>query len=195
MGKKRLAQLSPKENLPQESETKPEATVEEEATVNKKATREEKVDRLPQRPTTTSRRRSHNYLTKKELLEPGKAYTVDEGLDLIKKMAAANFDETVEVHLNLKENPKTKKQMVKTTAKLPHQREPLEIKSEPKAPIIHTVVGKTSSKKQELRENLQAVISTLKKFPIANAYLKSTMGPSVRLRLEEAVPEKTNSKG
>lgn len=55
------------------------------------------------------------------------------------------------------------------------------IKTEKSAPLIHTVVGKVSQKDKELEENASALINAIDKKQILKAYLKSTMGPSVKI--------------
>jgi large subunit ribosomal protein L1 len=49
-----------------------------------------------------------------------KRYLVDEGLGLVKEMATAKFDETVDMALNLGVNPKYSDQMVRGAVVLPH---------------------------------------------------------------------------
>jgi large subunit ribosomal protein L1 len=46
-------------------------------------------------------KRAKNYLQKSELLEKGKYYDMQEAADLIKKIASAKFDETIEMHIRL----------------------------------------------------------------------------------------------
>lgn len=55
------------------------------------------------------------------------------------------------------------------------------LKTERKAPVIHTSVGKVSQKQAELKENIEAVVNAISARQIAKAYLTSTMGPSVKL--------------
>lgn len=57
-------------------------------------------------------------------------------------------------------------------------------KSEPKAPLMHIVIGKLSFKDDQLVDNLQAIISSVKTPNISNAYLCSSMSPSVRLEIK-----------
>lgn len=56
-------------------------------------------------------------------------------------------------------------------------------KTEPKFPIIHLSLGKTSQKLEELTANLIAVIKEVGLTKIKSAYLTSTQTPSVRLDL------------
>lgn len=57
------------------------------------------------------------------------------------------------------------------------------IKTEKEAPLIHTVIGKVSQKESELEENLTAIIKAVSEKQIEKAYLKATMGPSVKISL------------
>ncbi len=58
------------------------------------------------------------------------------------------------------------------------------IKTEKSAPLIHTVVGKLSMKDSELTENLNALLDAINRKQIVKAYVKATMGPSVKLVVE-----------
>jgi large subunit ribosomal protein L1 len=58
------------------------------------------------------------------------------------------------------------------------------IKTEKAAPLIHTVVGKLSMKPEELLENLEAILNALNRKLVVKAYLKATMGPSVKVAVE-----------
>jgi large subunit ribosomal protein L1 len=51
---------------------------------------------------------------------PKKLYTIDEAVPLLKELATAKFDETVEVHLRLGIDPRHADQQVRSTAALPH---------------------------------------------------------------------------
>jgi large subunit ribosomal protein L1 len=54
------------------------------------------------------------------LVEPGKAYTPEEAVGLVKKSARAGFDETVELHLRMGLDPRNAQQQVRGVALLPH---------------------------------------------------------------------------
>jgi len=56
-------------------------------------------------------------------------------------------------------------------------------KSEPKAPLIHLVIGKLSFTDDQLVDNLKAVIKTVLPKNIASAYICSSMSPSIKLQL------------
>jgi large subunit ribosomal protein L1 len=57
------------------------------------------------------------------------------------------------------------------------------IKTEKKAPVIHTVVGKVSLTKEQLLENLDVIFNAVNRRQIVKAYIKSTMSPSVRIQV------------
>jgi large subunit ribosomal protein L1 len=60
------------------------------------------------------------YKASREKIDRLKKYPVDEGLGLVKEMATAKFDETVDMALNLGVNPKYSDQMVRGAVVLPH---------------------------------------------------------------------------
>ena len=55
-----------------------------------------------------------------EKVEPGKRYTLEEGLAKVKEIAFAKFDETVELTLWLGVDPRKADQLVRGTVVLPH---------------------------------------------------------------------------
>jgi len=57
------------------------------------------------------------------------------------------------------------------------------IKTEPKAPIIHTIIGKVSQPKKELMENLSALIGAIDPNKIEKMVLSTTMGPSIKVEV------------
>lgn len=54
-------------------------------------------------------------------------------------------------------------------------------KTEPKSPIIHVTVGKTKADKDHLVANIEAYLAGIGRKKIKNAFLASTMSPSVQL--------------
>jgi large subunit ribosomal protein L1 len=58
----------------------------------------------------------------------------------------------------------------------------LTIKTEKKQPVIHTIVGKVSQKEAEIKENIEAIVKAINKKRIEKAYLKATMGPSIKIQ-------------
>ena len=57
------------------------------------------------------------------------------------------------------------------------------LKTEKEAPLIHTTFGKVSQKKEELIKNAQSIIDAVNQKQIVKAFIKATMGPSVRIKL------------
>ncbi len=53
-------------------------------------------------------------------VERGRSYPVDEAATLVKELATAKFDETIEVHLRLGIDPRKSDQNVRGTVSLPH---------------------------------------------------------------------------
>lgn len=56
-----------------------------------------------------------------------------------------------------------------------------EFRSDPTAPIVHTKLGKLSSKPEELQENLKALVTAIGSTKIKKAVLTSTMSPGIRI--------------
>jgi large subunit ribosomal protein L1 len=56
----------------------------------------------------------------KEQLEPGKEYSLEEAVGLVKKLAHTKFDESVDLAFNLGVDPRKSDQMVRGTVVLPH---------------------------------------------------------------------------
>ena len=55
-----------------------------------------------------------------EKVDTNKVYTIDEAAKLVKELASARFDETVEAHLKLGIDPRKSDQNVRSTVSLPH---------------------------------------------------------------------------
>jgi len=56
----------------------------------------------------------------REGIDPDKRYTLDESCELVKELATAGFDETVEIAISLNVNPKYADQMVRGSCILPN---------------------------------------------------------------------------
>lgn len=63
---------------------------------------------------------SRRFRQARESVNSDKKYTLDESCELIKKLATAGFDETVEIAISLNVNPKHADQMVRGTCILPN---------------------------------------------------------------------------
>lgn len=60
------------------------------------------------------------YVEVAKLVDDDRQYTVEEAAELLKKIAFANFDETVELHARLGIDPRQADQAVRSTVTLPH---------------------------------------------------------------------------
>ncbi len=60
------------------------------------------------------------YKEARSKIEPTKRYTVEEGCELLGKVAFAKFDESVELSARLGVNPKHADQMIRSSCALPH---------------------------------------------------------------------------
>lgn len=56
-------------------------------------------------------------------------------------------------------------------------------KTEPKAPIIHLIIGKMSNEETELVDNAEAILTAMGKKNIKSVFLASTMSPSVQIKI------------
>jgi large subunit ribosomal protein L1 len=63
---------------------------------------------------------SRRYRELESLVDSTKLYTIDEAVPLLKRVANAKFDETVEVHFRLGIDPRHADQQVRSTASLPY---------------------------------------------------------------------------
>lgn len=63
---------------------------------------------------------SKRYNELKKLIDPEKAYTLDEAVELVKKVATAKFDETVEVHIKTNIDYRKSEQNIRSTISLPN---------------------------------------------------------------------------
>ena len=65
-------------------------------------------------------KKSNNYNDKKNQIESGKMYEFDEGIELLKNLASAKFDETVELHMRLGVDSRHADQQVRGAIVLPN---------------------------------------------------------------------------
>ncbi len=65
-------------------------------------------------------KRSKRYLEAKALIPEDKILPLNEGLELLKKMPVAKFDQTVELAMHTSADPRRSDQMVRGTCSLPH---------------------------------------------------------------------------
>ena len=59
--------------------------------------------------------------------------------------------------------------------------EQMQWKTQPDFPIVHTVIGKVSFEPKKLEENFLALTKSIGKDKIRGAFLKATMGPSIKV--------------
>nr|2OUM_A Chain A, 50S ribosomal protein L1 [Thermus thermophilus]2OV7_A Chain A, 50S ribosomal protein L1 [Thermus thermophilus]2OV7_B Chain B, 50S ribosomal protein L1 [Thermus thermophilus]2OV7_C Chain C, 50S ribosomal protein L1 [Thermus thermophilus]2VPL_A Chain A, 50S RIBOSOMAL PROTEIN L1 [Thermus thermophilus]2VPL_C Chain C, 50S RIBOSOMAL PROTEIN L1 [Thermus thermophilus] len=122
-----------------------------------------------------------------EKVDPNKIYTIDEAAHLVKELATAKFDETVEVHAKLGIDPRRSDQNVRGTVSLPHGGR-IEFRND-KTGAIHAPVGKASFPPEKLADNIRAFIRALEAHKpegakgtfLRSVYVTTTMGPSVRI--------------
>jgi len=115
--------------------------------------------------------RSQRYKAIKKLIKGDKSYPLSKAIELLKKCANAKFDESVELHLTTYETGVFTKG----------------IKTEKKLPLAHVKIGKTSWPKKKLEENIQSLIKAIGVNKIKKAVLTSTMGPGIKINLDESV--------
>ncbi len=65
-------------------------------------------------------KRGKKYQEAKKLIEKGKYYTIDEAVELVKKMSGVKFDESVDVAFHLGVDPKHADQQLRGAFVLPH---------------------------------------------------------------------------
>lgn len=65
-------------------------------------------------------RRGKNYRKVSELIEKGKAYNLDEAMDLAVKTNPSKFDASVEIHVRLNVDPRQADQNIRATVSLPN---------------------------------------------------------------------------
>jgi large subunit ribosomal protein L1 len=64
--------------------------------------------------------RSKRYTSSNKKVEPGKVYSLEEGVKVMKEMAPMKFDETVDIAIRLGVDPKKADQAIRGTVALPH---------------------------------------------------------------------------
>jgi len=65
-------------------------------------------------------KRSKRYREAVKLVDKGKVYTIEEALEVLKKIPHPKFDETVEISCKLNVDPRKSDQMVRGSVSLPH---------------------------------------------------------------------------
>lgn len=57
------------------------------------------------------------------------------------------------------------------------------VKTEKKAPLVHTIIGKADMKTTDLVDNAEAIMNTIQKRQIVKAYVCASMSPSAKIDL------------
>lgn len=127
-------------------------------------------------PTSKTKPRSKKYQQVSKDLDRSKTYSLDEAIELTKKLSYTKFDGTLEAHINTIQN-------IRGLISLPFMTGKTEYKTESKAPVIHLKLGKLSQPSEELISNVKILLSTIGKTKIKKVSLSPTMGPSVRIDL------------
>lgn len=97
-----------------------------------------------------------------------KSYSPLEAITLAKQAATNKFDGKIEVHAVLNKSGKFG-----------------EYKTERKAPLLHTVLGKQSETPETLEKVLEKLVATLDPRQVKKLVVCATMGPSVKVNLGE----------
>ena len=69
---------------------------------------------------STLSRRGKSYQEAAKLVDKDKSYSPEEALELLKQTARAKFDETVELHLRTRADPRHADQLIRSVVMLPH---------------------------------------------------------------------------
>lgn len=127
---------------------------------------------------------SHRFSALRKMVKRDKLYSPSEAIALVKKLANARFEETVELHLvSLDTGVLGKIQLPHKTNKSKKQ-EKIVIKTENKFPLAHLSLGKASWTKEKLLTNLKAILGILNLPRIKKAVLTSTMSPGIKIALK-----------
>ena len=203
-----------------------------------------------QKQSGREKKKSKRYTTSLSEVDRGTTYPLDKAVIILKKFQPTKFDESIELHINTKEDKvsgsvslphgsgKTlrikiaddklleeiekgkidfdvlvaKPEMMPKLAKVARVLGPkglmpnpkagtvtqdpektidklskggMNFRTEPKAPIMHLVVGKKSFNEKEISENVKAVISAIGPAKIKSATLTSSMNPGIHLDVEK----------
>jgi len=116
------------------------------------------------------------------MIGAGKEYPLKEAIKLLKKTSISKFIGTAEAHIVVsKVGLKAKVKFPYDIGKKKMGLLGLEIKTEKKAPLIHTVFGRIDQENQKLEENLKTLISGVGKGNIRKLVICATMGPGIRV--------------
>ncbi len=142
---------------------KAEETAKAPAKAAAKTTQKKAADKSASRPAgRRTHLRSKRYQALRKLVDPQKTYPLAEAVDLLKKMANTKVEETVELHLVVREPGKM---------------------TEKKAPLAHLKIGKVKEDSQKLLAKIEKAMKPFDLPQIQKAVLTSTMGPAIKLEI------------
>ena len=101
-------------------------------------------------------------------VDRSKLYEPLEAIKLAQESVKTKFEGKIEAHFNLKKTGKFGAW-----------------KTEKKAPLLHTVLGKQSEKAEELVKKLVEIVSKVDTHQIKKLVVCSTMGPGVKVDIED----------
>lgn len=116
--------------------------------------------------------RGRRYLAAKARIESGKLYSTSEAIKLARETSVSRFGGSLELHLVL-----TRTGEFEVDGK--------KIKSEPKAPLLHTVVGKLKEPQNQLEANLAKIFKAVGPSFIKKAVISASMGPGVKVDISK----------
>ena len=67
-----------------------------------------------------STHRSKRYVSAKKLVDSNKTFAFEEAMELLKKLPAPKFDQSVTISMHMGVDPKKGEQMIRATCSLPH---------------------------------------------------------------------------
>ncbi len=67
-----------------------------------------------------SAHRSKRYVSARKLVDPTKTFAFEEAMELLKKLPAPKFDQSVTISMHMGVDPKKGEQMIRATCSLPH---------------------------------------------------------------------------
>jgi ribosomal protein L1 len=127
------------------------------------------------------KKKGKKYLQAKKKVDVLKKYPLKDAIKLVKKTSISSFKGAIEMHLAIKEKG------LKRELELPHpvgKEKKLSIATEKKFPLIHLVIGSLDTKDDHLAKNFLAIIELVGPKKIKKVVLACTMGPGVKVDLE-----------
>ena len=117
---------------------------------------------------SVSRRTKFKTQMEKPIVDRKKLYEPLEAIKLAQSSSHTKFEGKIEAHFNLKKTGKFGAW-----------------KTEKKAPLLHTVLGKQSEKPEELVKKLAEIVAKVDTHQIKKLVICSTMGPGIKVNTAE----------